>query len=88
MLRMESFLRKGSSSGEWPRGWSGFVQACCPVLISTEGIQAFRAETETHLNRCGYLRVTANLTFDVILEPYSNGRGARCLRSHSLSLKE
>lgn len=60
----------------------------CPVLISTEGIQGFRAETQTHLNRCGYLRVTANLTSDVILEPYSNGRGARCLRSHYLSLKE
>lgn len=33
---------------------------------------------QMHLNHCGYLRVTANLTFDVILEPNGNGRGARC----------
>lgn len=60
----------------------------CAVLISTEAIQGFRAETQTHLNHCGYLRDAANLTFDVILEPYSSGRGARCLRSHYLSLKD
>lgn len=60
----------------------------CPVLISTEGIKGFRAETQTHLNLCGYLRVPANITFDEILEPYSSGRGARGLRSHYLSQKE
>lgn len=64
------------------------VALCRHAAQYSSQLRTFRAETETHLNRCGYLRVTANLTFDVILEPYSNGRGARCLRSHSLSLKE
>lgn len=56
----------------------------CPVLISTEAIQGFRAEIRMQLNHCGYLRGTANLTSDVILEPNSSGRAARCLRSHYL----